>query len=169
MKKHLLLSLIVSFGVLTTALAQPKDEAAKAEPADQQALFKQFEETMSGVKMVGRFTITGKDSPPAEEEYTINKVTKLDEGDYWMFIARIKYGDKDYTVPLPLQVKWAEDTPVITLTNLKILGQGPFSARVVIHEGKYAGTWSHGEVGGHLFGKIVKIEEDKPDTPKLDE
>ena len=62
--------------------------------------------------------------------------------------------------PLPLEVKWAgNDTPMITLTDLTILNQGPFSARVLFYNGKYAGTWSHGKVGGHMFGKIVKIEE----------
>jgi hypothetical protein len=26
--------------------------------------------------------------------------------------------------------------------------------------GRYAGTWQHGEKGGHLFGKIVPLDED---------
>ena len=47
---------------------------------------------------------------------------------------------------------------MITLTDFKILGQGPFSARVVFHNGKYAGTWSHGEVGGHLFGVLEPLK-----------
>jgi hypothetical protein len=29
---------------------------------------------------------------------------------------------------------------------------------VVIDGKKYAGTWSHGKVGGHLYGKITKIK-----------
>jgi hypothetical protein len=35
---------------------------------------------------------------------------------------------------------------------------GTFSAHVVIDGNKYAGTWSHGNVGGHLYGKITKIK-----------
>jgi hypothetical protein len=35
---------------------------------------------------------------------------------------------------------------------------GTFDARVVIHDQKYAGTWKHGEVGGHLFGTIEKLQ-----------
>ncbi len=128
---------------------------------DEKTRHTKFEELLSGVKLVGRFTIEGKeDGPLSEEEYTISKVEKTAEGDYWLFRARIKYGKNDYEVPLPLEVKWAgNDTPMITLTNLTILNQGPFSARVLFYDNKYAGTWSHGKVGGHLFGKIVKLEK----------
>jgi hypothetical protein len=69
--------------------------------------------------------------------------------------------DKDVTLPLPLEVKWAGETPVITLTDLKILVLGTFSARVVIHNNKYAGTWTHGKAGGHMFGTIEKISDEE--------
>jgi hypothetical protein len=59
---------------------------------------------------------------------------------------------------LPLNVKWAGDTPVITLTDFTIPGLGPCGARVVIHNDKYAGTWTHGNASGHMFGVIKKIE-----------
>ncbi|MCB9921429.1 MAG: hypothetical protein H6822_04570 [Planctomycetaceae bacterium] len=121
---------------------------------------------MSGVKLVGRFTILGKDDGPMpKEEYTINSVTKLPDGDLWLFNARIKYGERDLTVPLPLEVKWAGDTPVITLTDFTIPGMGTFSSRVVIDNQKYAGTWSHGKAGGHLFGLIEKAVAKEPDLP----
>ena len=118
-----------------------------------------FQELLTKAKLVGKFTVDGQDtSKLTEEEYTITRISKTTEKDLWVFLARVKYGDNDYTVPLTLTVKWADDTPMITLTDLKILGQGPFSARVLFHSNKYAGTWSHGEVGGHLFGRIVKEE-----------
>ena len=135
--------------------------AAEEQDDEVQARHKKFEEMLSGVKLVGNFTILGKDDKMPEEEYTITSVKKLEKDDLWLFKARIKYGNKDYTVPLPLAVKWADDTPMITLTDFSILGQGPFSARVLFYDGKYAGTWSHGKVGGHLFGKIEKIKEEK--------
>lgn len=135
----------------------PQSEASPAQ--SQQALFKKFEETMSGAKLVGHFTILGRDnSKMPKEEYTITRVQKLPDGDYWLFNARVKYGNKDTTVPMPLEVKWAGDTPIITLTNLTIPGLGTFSSRVVIYNGKYAGTWTHGEVGGHLFGEIRRAD-----------
>jgi hypothetical protein len=59
-------------------------------------------------------------------------------------------------VPIDLKILWSGNTPVITLDNLWIPGMGKFSARVLIHDGRYSGTWSHDAIGGHLFGKIVK-------------
>lgn len=138
-----------------------KVNAAEEQDDNTQARYKEFEEMLSGVKLVGNFTILGKDDKMPEEEYTITSVKKLAKDDLWLFKARIKYGNKDYTVPLPLAVKWADDTPMITLTDFSILGQGPFSARVIFYNGKYAGTWAHGKVGGHLFGKIVKIKDEE--------
>jgi hypothetical protein len=89
-----------------------------------------------------------------EEAYTIEKVEKLSDGDMWIITSRIKYGDKDLTVPVPLEVKWAGKTPVLTMDNMTIPGLGTFSTRVVLHGDKYAGTWQHDAVGGHMFGKI---------------
>ncbi len=143
---------------------QPSETKSNEAAAEQEALFKRFEQSLSGVKLVGRFTILGKDDGPLpKEEYTINSVTKLPDGDLWLFNARIKYGQNDLTVPLPLEVKWAGDTPIVTLTDFTIPGMGTFSARVVFYHKKYAGTWTHGKVGGHLFGTIEKNEPDKTD------
>ena len=36
---------------------------------------------------------------------------------------------------------------------------GTFTARVLIYDNRYAGTWQHGKAGGHLFGRIEKIKE----------
>ena len=77
----------------------------------------------------------------------------------WLFKARVKFGKIDLTLPMPIPVKWAGDTPVISLDNLTIPGLGTFSAHVVIDGNKYAGTWKHGKAGGHMFGKIVKLKE----------
>jgi hypothetical protein len=156
------------------AIAKKSPGAPAAEKTDDRAaLIKKLTEKMNGVKLVGRFTVLGKDSGPlAKEEYTILSATKLEDADYWLLKARIKYGDHDLTVPLPLEIKWAGDTPVITLTNLTIPGLGTFSSRVVIHDDKYAGTWSHDKVGGHLFGTLEPLPpdaaRDKPDAPKTD-
>jgi hypothetical protein len=83
----------------------------------------------------------------------------LPEGDKWLFDCRIKYGQHNVAVPLPIDVKWADETPIITLDDLTIPGMGTFSARVVLHDKKYAGTWRHDQVGGHLFGTIEPLED----------
>lgn len=125
-------------------------------------LYAAFEKQMSACKMTGRFSIDGQDGELKEESYEIKSVKKL-TGDTWLFNVRIRYGDHDVTVPLPLPVIWAGKTPVITVDNVAIPGLGTFDARVVIADGKYAGTWQHGKVGGHLFGKIVS-EQTKDET-----
>ncbi len=123
-----------------------------------------FQEMLSGVTLVGHFTITGEEDQDTlrKEKYTIAKVTKLSD-DYWLFFARIQYGGRDVTVPLKLEVKWADDTPIITLTDLELPNWGTYTARVIIYRGQYAGTWSGGKYGGHLFGTITK------NTPESDD
>lgn len=150
---------VLAIGIPLKAADEPqKADKSSADSRNQEALHKLFQERLSGVKLVGHYTMQGReDGPLPKEEYTINSVEKLPDGDYWLFNTRIKYGDKDITAPMPLQVKWAGDTPVITLTDVTIPGLGTFSARVVIHGQKYAGTWSHGEAGGHIFGAIEKL------------
>ena len=106
--------------------------------------------------MVGQFTFVGKDVPPLKESYTIHSVKKMSQGDYWIFNARIKYGKTDITLPMPLQVKWAEGKPVIYLDNVTLPGLGTFSSYTIIDGNKYAGTWQHGDIGGHMFGTIER-------------
>lgn len=130
---------------------------------EQKKRFAELEKTLNNVKLVGNFTVVGEaaDKGLTKEEYTITKVEKQKEGDYWRIHARIKYSGQDVELPLDLEIKWAENTPVITLDKVTIPLLGTFDARVVIINGKYAGTWSHGKVGGHLFGTIEKNEEVK--------
>ena len=139
------------------AAAEPDTEKQQAA---QQARHKQFREMLNGVKLVGNFTVLGADQGPlAKEEYTIHSVEKLAKGDLWRFNTRIKYGSLDVPIALNLDVQWAGDTPVITLTNVTIPLLGTFTSRVVLYNQKYAGTWQHGEVGGHLFGQLVKVTD----------
>ena len=123
--------------------------------------FEKFSKSMQGVRFTGFFTVDESERPPSEETYEIHSVQKFGEEDLWIFTARIKYGKKDVTLPMPLPVKWVGDVPVITMQDLSIPGLGTFSAHVVIDGQKYAGTWAHGKVGGHLYGKISKINQKK--------
>lgn len=142
------------------ALAQ--EPAKKDAMPSREELIKKLEADLTNVKLIGRFTVAGReDQSPKPEEYTITSALKLPDGDLWLLRARIKYGDKDTTLPIPLEIKWAGDTPLITLTNLAIPGLGTFTSRVVIYDNQYAGTWQHGKVGGQLFGRIEKIKDEK--------
>ena len=164
MNKKIALCFVLMATLLGPMLAARAQEVA-ARPADSAELFDKFEQTLSGAKLVGQFTVLGKETGELpEEEYVIKSVRKMPKGDYWLFQARIKYADKDVTLPLPLEVKWADDTPVITLTDLAIPGLGTFSSRVVIYNNKYAGTWTHGKAGGHMFGVIERLDENQDDA-----
>ena len=165
-----MLSLACCFSAAAIGADEPKEDGEKTKTPTPEQLIKDLEKTLTGAKMTGQFTVTGKDDkPPAKEEYTITLAQKLPEGDLWLIKANIKYGKTDKTFPIPLEIKWAGDTPVITLTNLAIPGLGTFSSRVVIYEGRYAGTWQHDQVGGHLFGTIEKAGDEKKEEPKNDE
>ena len=121
-------------------------------------------EYLNGVKLIGKFTIDGMDVDAKEEAYTISKCEKLPEQDMYQMTARIKYGEVDSELPLKIKILWSGNTPVITLDNFWIPAMGTFGARVIIHSDRYAGTWQHDEVGGHMFGRIEKIEASEPET-----
>ena len=162
--RKLLHALLMTASLCVCAPAHARQDDAPADPppagdavpVKMNELEKKFEKTMSGATLVGRFTITGQgadDKPPAEERYVISKVTKIGE-DRWMFVARI--GDAKVPVPLPLPVKWAGDTPVISVTKVSVPGMGTYTARVLVYDDHYAGTWDAGDHGGHLWGRIER-------------
>ena len=130
------------------ALAQESQPALT--PAE-----KEFQESMSGVTLNGHYT-RQDGSGLSGDKYTIESVTKL-KGDLWRFETRVQYAGHDLKIPVELQVKWAGDTPVITLTNQSVGGMGSFTVRIVVYKGQYAGTWSSAKGhGGTMFGNIVK-------------
>jgi hypothetical protein len=149
--------------LVTTTFAADDDKAAR---------YKKLEALLTGAKLTGNFTITGKamkDLPA--EEYTIHSAEKAEEGEFWLLKASMKYGGKDTPpIPMPIEILWAGKTPVMTLDNLTLPGLGTFSARVVLHDDKYAGTWQHDKVGGHLFGTISRAKDEKDGrTPEKDD
>lgn len=128
---------------------------ANQPPTPQAELDRKFEQLMSGATLVGRSTSLSSDKVSGEEQYIIDKVSKL-SGDSWLLEARFRTGGREWPIPIPVQIKWAGDTPVITLTDFAIPGMGAYTARVVLHNGQYAGTWNGKGYGGQMFGKIVR-------------
>ena len=171
---HVPLALLVAAAILAPSVASAQEAPAKAPagqsataqaPADRDALHAAFAEAMTNVKLVGAFTVDGAEEGRMQrDEYTITSVTKAPKGDTWIVAARIRYGDVDLTLPVPVEVKWAGKTPVIVLDTVSIPGLGTFSSHVVIDGTRYAGTWQHDAVGGHMFGRIEKanVEIDTP-------
>ncbi|MBI1345299.1 hypothetical protein GC163_03335 [bacterium] len=128
------------------------------------ALEKAFAEKLTKATLVGNFSVVGKENN-RPERYEIDSAEKLEE-DNWLITARIKYGQNDVKVPIAVKVYWADDTPIISLTNITIPGLGTFTSRVMFYGDRYAGTWQHDAVGGHLWGVIEKTKT--AETPKVD-
>lgn len=74
------------------------------------------------------------------------------------FDAKVGYNNREFRATVKVPVKWAGETPVLTLSNYLIKDHGVFSARTLIHGGLYAGAWGAKDHGGKMFGKIVKNE-----------
>lgn len=150
--------LIASFCAFPVAAAA--DELTPREQA--------FTQQMENCVLVGTFTVDGQnDSDPLKpERYEIESAVKA-SGDLWVFTVRIKYGKLDTKLPVTVPLLWAGETPMVSLTNASIPGLGEgFSARVLFHEDRYAGTWQHGKVGGHMFGRIEKAKAAAPGEKK---
>jgi hypothetical protein len=143
-------------------IGNPPAAAPAAVVPDQAALEANFAKLLTNAVMVGSYTV-GKDGKPHADRYTILKATK-GEGDEWIITAKVEYKGFAVPVDIAVPVKWAGDTPVISLTNKKILGLGTFSARVMFYDNQYAGTWDAGDHGGQMWGRIERAEAAGPAT-----
>ncbi len=122
---------------------------------------------MRGAVLAGNFTVFDREaeseaaegeSPEVKlraERYEIEKAVKQ-VGDIWTFHARIKFGDTDVTVPVPVKLSRAGDTPMVSVTDLGIPGVGTYTARVAFYRDAYAGMWWGKNHGGNMFGQIER-------------
>jgi len=147
----------------------PAEEAVAPKPTPEDAakrqagLEKKFKDTLTNAILEGRWSTIakGKLGTESTERYTVSRVIKLGDSKQWIIFARVQYGKKDVTLPVPVRVEWADDTPVISITNAGLPGLGTYSARVMIYEGLYAGTWFGAGHGGVLSGQILKSDDKK--------
>lgn len=141
-------------------------------PGDSRTKEEAFEDAMRGAVLEGHFTVSSRDGQPDQadsgdeavrlrtERYELQRVVHF-AGDMWTFMARIQFGEHDVTVPVPVKVVWAGDTPMASVTDLGLPGLGTYTARVVFYRDSYAGMWSGREHGGHLFGRIVRPDPEE--------
>ena len=146
----------VGFYVQGPVQAQDDSKGLKDSTKGIKPPIEEFEKYLSNSVLSGSFTMDGQPLNKLEEErYEIKSAKKLEGDDnLWEIKTRIKYGNKDLTVPVVVNLEWVGRTPMIVLDSVTIPGMGTFSARVVFHDRKYAGTWKHDNVGGHLFGRV---------------
>jgi hypothetical protein len=164
----LIAAILVLLGAASPLRAQETKPADSKAPANapapkltQEELEAKFKASLTKATLSGRWCgiKDGKLTPEKEDKYTIVSVTKLG-GEAWIIHSRIQYGNKDFVAPIPVLVKWAGDTPVITLDDVGMPGGGnKYSARVLIYDKTYAGTWSGGDHKGLLNGIITNETE----------
>ena len=156
-----------------TSPTPSKESQAVAKPAQkplpsQEELEAKFKSMLTKATLSGRWASTtgGVLGPEKEDKYNIESVGKV-SGDSWVVNAKIKYNDREFIAPLPIKVRWAGDTPVIIVDDLAMPGgTRSYSARVMIYENTYAGTWSGGEHSGMLYGTISNDKSGKATEQK---
>ena len=134
------------------------------DPASLTDLERQFTERMSDVTMVGSFTVAGReDRTPRPDRYEIASVEKVGD-DLWRFNATMDCCGMSGlgAIPIVVPMRWVGDTPVIMMTDTSLPGIGTFTVRVFFYGDRYAGTWQHGRVGGHMSGRIEKTTRKGP-------
>lgn len=150
--KKVVVGMIVATAAMASLWAADPDKKA-----DRGAQEQAFAAKLSGSLLSGSFSLDGKNAGGNNQpdKYRIVSAKKV-QGDDWVITAKMKIGENELDVPVPIKVYWADDTPVMSLTDLTIPGMGTFTARVMFHGNRYAGTWQHGEAGGHMWGLVEK-------------
>lgn len=158
------LSVIAADPAVPTATPTPLPAEKTEEKAapKQEDLEKIFTETLTNATFTGRWSLVknGALTPERDEKYGIQSVVKGADGK-WTINAQMKYGQQDLTLPVPVKVEWAGDTAVIIVDKLGIPFGNTYSARVLVYEDTYAGTWSGGGHAGLLSGLITREEKKK--------
>ena len=100
-----------------------------------------------------------------DDSYRIARVEKLDGGK-WSIVSIFNVRDRQMEFPIPASVKFAGDTAVLILDNVRAgPGKANWSARVMFHDDVYAGRWwetANLEHGGTIAGTITRAEADSP-------
>src|SRR5436190_15380697 len=133
-------------------------------PSSLSEVERRFSEGMRNVTMAGTFTVAGRENrTPRVDRYEIASVEKVGD-DLWRFNAKMDccgLGGSE-AIPIVVPMRFVGDTPVIMMTDTSLPGMGTFTVRVFFYGDRYAGTWQHGKVGGHMSGRIEKQAVSNP-------
>jgi hypothetical protein len=126
---------------------------------------RRFTEQMRDVRLVGSFTVNGREprGEPRSDGYEIASVEKVGDN-LWRFNAGMQCCGVKGHIPIVIPMQFVGDTPVIMMTDTEIPGVGTFTVRLLFHGDTYSGTWQHGKVGGLMFGRIEKNTAPVTDT-----
>ena len=96
-----------------------------------------------------------------DDSYRIARVEKKD-GDKWVLVSLVNYQGKEIEYPFPVVVKFAGDTAVLILDDVRAgRDAANWSARVLFHENVYTGRWwetANREHGGTIAGTITQAK-----------
>jgi hypothetical protein len=90
---------------------------------------------------------------PKPDRYEIASVEKIGDNQ-WRFNAKMK--STSGVIPIVVPMLFSGDTPMIMMTDHSLPGIGTFTVRAFFYGDRYAGTWQHGDFGGHMSGLIEK-------------
>ncbi|HZJ00216.1 MAG TPA: hypothetical protein VFD22_06105 [Gemmatimonadaceae bacterium] len=100
-------------------------------------------------------------SEKKDEAYRIVRAEKK-EGDKWAIVSLFEFNGQQIEYPIPATVKFAGDTAVLILDNVRAgPGKANWSARVMFHDDVYTGRWwetGNREHGGTIAGTISRQE-----------
>lgn len=143
-----------------TAPERPAPAATSQEPAPADAETR-FQAMLTNASLTGRWAPL-RDGALGEERggdsYQIVGATKV-AGETWIVRAKLRYRERDFVLPIPVQVKFAGDTAILMVEKLAIPDGGTYSARVMFCEQTYSGMWTGGRGGGLLYGVITNAKE----------
>jgi hypothetical protein len=104
-------------------------------------------------------------SERGDDSYRIARVEK-GEGGKWSIISVFTVRDKQVEFPISGSVKFAGDTAVLILDDVRAgPGKSNWSARVMFHDDVYAGRWwetANREHGGTIAGTVTRAEKSSP-------
>jgi hypothetical protein len=146
-------------------VTEPPKEARKSASVSNKPLptdpEERFKTLFTNATLSGRWARI-KDGVLGEErtgdKYTIVSVVKRD-ADNWTVNAKMKYGEKELILPVPVRMKFTGDTAVLIVDDLGMPGGGTYTARLMIFERTYSGTWKDQRGGGMLYGTIANQTE----------
>lgn len=139
-----------------------------AEPLPLTEQEQKFADLLTKASLIGGYGArSGAREQPKPERYDIQSMTKVSDGK-WLVMATMSFKDVNVPIPIPVEVRWAGDTPMMQVTDLAIplLGSG-FSARILFYDSQYSGVWKHGDAGGQMWGvvkKTVDLDASAPDS-----
>ena len=98
----------------------------------------------------------GKPGEQKVDRYQVVRAEKV-EGEQWHIVSKMRHQGQEIEFPIPVTVIWAGDTAVMILDEVATAGGKSYSARVLFHNDRYAGSWwASDQPGGLLSGAITR-------------